>query len=264
MLRRKKNLIRSLPKVSVLVPAFNEEKYIVQALEALLQQDYPCFEIIVTDNASTDKTAVFVQQFIDSQITHKVSMRLVYENRKGTNFARECARQYATGSIIAQLDADCLPNKKWLYKGVMALCETKKGKVAVTGPYDYFDGNTVMRMFSLLSQKLFYPLLNSLVQVSGKAAILIGGNAFIRAEILERAGGYNTALTFYGDDVDLGKKLSAYGRVDYIASLVQRSSSRRYKANGFWKVNKKYQACFWNLIRNKSHLLPMVETSHPR
>jgi glycosyltransferase involved in cell wall biosynthesis len=263
MLVRKKKHIHSLPKVSVLVPAFNEEKYILQALQALLKQDYPCFEIIVADNASTDGTALLVQQYIES-LENKTAIRLVYENRKGTNFARECARQYATGSIIAQLDADCLPDKKWLYKGVTALCENKKARVAVTGPYDYFDGNTCMRFFSLLSQKMFYPFLNSLIQLSGKAAILIGGNAFIRAEVLARAGGYNTALTFYGDDIDLGKKLSDYGRVDYIASLVQRSSSRRYKANGFWLVNKKYQASFWNLIRNKSHLLPMIETSHPR
>lgn len=264
MIRSKHTQLRTLPKVSVLIPAFNEEKYIQRTLNALMVQDYPDFEVIIANNASTDLTAVIIQEFIDTHAGYGISFRLVHENRQGTNFARECARMNATGSIIAQLDADCVPASNWLRKGVSLLCANNKGRVAVTGPYDYFDGSKWMRFSTLLSQKLVYPLVNTFVQAAGKAAILIGGNAFIRAEVLERAGGYNTALTFYGDDVDLGKKLSKYGRVDFMASLVQRSSSRRYKANGFWEVNKKYQSCFWNLVKNREHLLHTIENSHPR
>jgi glycosyltransferase involved in cell wall biosynthesis len=260
----KHSRLHTLPKVSVLIPAFNEEKYILRTLHALMIQDYPEFEVIIANNASTDLTAVIVQEFIDTHNAYGIHFRLVHENRQGTNFARECARLHTTGSIIAQLDADCLPASNWLRKGVFLLCANKKERVAVTGPYDYFDGSKWMRFSALFSQKLVYPLINTFVQATGKAAILIGGNAFIRAEVLARAGGYNTALTFYGDDVDLGKKLARYGRVDFVASLVQRSSSRRYKANGFWEVNKKYQACFWNLVRNREHLLQTIENSHPR
>ena len=46
----------SVPKVSVLIPAY-EEKYILPSLDALLNQRYPNFEIIVADNASTDSTS---------------------------------------------------------------------------------------------------------------------------------------------------------------------------------------------------------------
>jgi len=264
-MQAKKNIMKphAYPKVSVLIPAFNEENYILHTLHALVNQDYPFFEIIIADNASTDRTSMLIQQFIDNQPVTGVAITLVYENRKGTNFARECARQVATGSIIAQSDADCLPPVNWLRKGVSALCNNRK-RAAVTGPYDYFDGDNRMRNFSLLSQRLFYPLINALVQLAGRAAILIGGNAFIRAEILEKAGGYNTALTFYGDDVDMGKRLSKYGHVAYIPSLIQLSSSRRYKADGFWKVNKRYQTFFWNMVWGKKHLLPTLETHHPR
>ena len=264
MLYTKKNRAISLPKVSILIPAFNEEKYILQTLDALVCQDYPSFEIIITDNASSDQTNMLVKTFIQNHPQIHIPISLVYESRRGTNFARESARQLAAGSIIVQLDADCLPAKNWLRKGVTALCYGNSKRVAVTGPYDYFDGDKWMRYFSLLSQKITYPLINSIVQLTGRAAILIGGNAFIRADVLEKAGGYNTSLTFYGDDIDLGKKLTAYGRVDYISSLVQQSSSRRYKANGFWEVNKKYQSCFWDLVWNRNHLLQTMENSHPR
>lgn len=253
----------SLPKVSVLIPAFNEENYILQTLDAVVKQTYPNFEVIIADNASTDRTSLLVQQFIETHKNNGITVKLAYESRKGTNFARECARKIATGSIIAQLDADCLPDADWIKKGVTALCKTGK-KVAVTGPYDYFDGDKWMRSSSLLSQRILYPVVNMMVQLTGRAAILIGGNAFMRAEVLERAGGYNTDLTFYGDDVDMGKRLSHYGYVGYIPSLKMLSSSRRYKANGFWEVNKKYQACFWNLVWRKENLLQTAETSHPR
>ena len=259
-----RNRFLKFPVVSVLIPAFNEEKYILQTLNALIVQDYPHFEIIIANNASTDLTAIIVQEFINRHSTAGRHIHLVHENRQGTNFARECARLKASGSVIAQLDADCIPPSNWLSKGISLLCMNNKKRVAVTGPYDYFDGNKWMRFSTLFSQMAVYPLINSLVQVTGKAAILIGGNTFIRSDVLSHAGGYNTTLTFYGDDVDMGKKLAKYGPVDFMPSLIQRSSSRRYKANGFWEVNKKYQSCFWKLVWNKDHLLQTIENSHPR
>ncbi len=264
MLQAKKKQVYTFPRVSILVPAFNEEKYILRTLKALVNQDYPSFEIIIADNASNDHTVLCVQDFINSRPKSSITITLVHEDRRGTNFARECARQTATGSVIAQLDADCIPSKNWLKTGVQQLCHNNKRRVAVTGPYDYFDGAKCMRVSSLAFQKIFYPLINNIVQLTGRAAVLIGGNAFIRADVLNMAGGYNVSLTFYGDDVDLGKKLTAYGRVDYIPSLIQRSSARRYKANGFWQVNKKYQTFFWDLVWKRDHLLQTIESSHPR
>lgn len=251
--------------VSVLVPAFNEEKYIGKTLMALLSQDYPQFEIIVINNASTDRTALIVEQMMEehTSIHSGISIRLFNETRKGTNFARECGRLQAKGSIIAQVDADCQPCPNWLRKGVNALYHHKR-HVAVTGPYDYFDSDPLTRYFALLSQRFTYPMVNNMVQLSRKGAILIGGNAIMYAEALATAGGYNTSLTFYGDDVDLGKRLASLGHVAYIPSLIQCSSSRRYKAKGFWNVNKQYQQCFWDMIKGKDLCLGTAETSHPR
>jgi glycosyltransferase involved in cell wall biosynthesis len=252
----------SVPKVSVLIPAYNEEKYILTTLNALLNQRYPNMEIIVADNASTDRTSFLVKKFIQD-LREAIPIILVHQPKQGTNYARECARQSATGDIIAQIDADCIPPPNWISQGVSALCNNKKA-VAVTGPYDYFDASFFVRTSTLISQKIIYPLVNSLVQFTGHAAILIGGNAFIHAHILERAGGYNTAFTFYGDDAELGKRLSMFGFVSYLPKLTLPSSSRRYKADGFWKVNKKYQSSFWKLVMNQDSLQQTIETRHPR
>lgn len=251
-----------LPRVSVIIPAFNEEKYICKALTALLQQDYPSIEIIVADNASTDNTASLVKTFIAQHATAAIPVKIVYEANQGTNHARECARKHATGSVIAQLDADCIPPRNWVSKGLRYLIRGKR--VAVTGPYDYFDGSRLMRYASLFTQCFTYPMTNELVQAAHRGAILIGGNAFIRAGALRMAGGYNTRLTFYGDDVDLGARLSQLGHVLYAPQLIMPTSSRRYNALGFWQVNKKYQDCFWNLVRRRDGLTQTLEVNHPR
>ncbi len=252
----------ALPKVSVLIPAYNEEKYICHVLTALLGQDYPHIEIIVANNASTDRTAALVEAFIAEHANVPIPIQLVHEFNQGTNHARECAFKHATGSIIAQIDADCIPAPNWISKGLRYLIRSRR--VAITGPYDYYDGNFFMRYATMITQCLTYPMTNELVQATQRGAILIGGNAFIRAGALRMAGGYNTNLTFYGDDVDLGARLSQLGHVLYAPQLVMRTSSRRYHAMGFWQVNKKYQDCFWKLVFRQDHLKETVEMNHPR
>lgn len=249
------------PKVSVLIPAYNEEKYIGTAIQYIMNQDYPNFEVIVINNASTDNTASVVQQFKDSNPKHPIN--LVYEGRKGTQFAREAGRMQALGEIIAMMDADCLPSKTWLTKGVQLLDYTKN--VAVTGPYDYYDSSLRIRFFTLISQICFFKPMNFLVQMAKRGAIIIGGNAFIRSEVLKKCGGYNTDLSFYGDDVDIALKASAFGKVVYSNRLIMKTSSRRFKAMGFLEVQKKYNRYFFRSVFNQStNSHDSIEIVHPR
>ncbi len=248
-------------KVSVIIPAYNEEHYIINCLEAIAKQDYTDYEVLIVNNASTDSTAEVIEQFITSN--NLKNFLLLHENRKGTNQARECARLAATGTIIAQLDADCIPSPNWISKGVRAL--QPKHVVAVTGAYYYFDSSFIARTASYLSQVISYPVINTIVQKFDRGAILIGGNAFVYANMLDIAGGYNTNLTFYGDDVDVANRLAKYGWVDYSPTLTMNSSYRRFNALGFWKVNKKYQDFFWNIIFRKDiNLSNTIELVHPR
>src|ERR1035437_3541114 len=176
-------------KVSVLIPVFNEEKYILRTLQAILCQDYPNYEVIIVNNGSTDRTSEIISEFLNTLIPANKSIIFTFEGRKGTNYARECARKLATGSIIAQLDADCVPDKDWISIGARHLKYNKI--VAVTGPYYYYDGPFFMRTIALLSQSFSYPFINTLVQLAKRGGIIIGGNAFIKADILTLTGGYN-------------------------------------------------------------------------
>jgi cellulose synthase/poly-beta-1,6-N-acetylglucosamine synthase-like glycosyltransferase len=174
---------------------------------------------------------------------------VVYEMRKGTQWARECGRKVATGEIIANLDADCLPTPDWLERGIKHFINKKV--VAVGGPYDYYDGRWTFRIFSLLFQKYIYSLFNFLMQKLDKGAVLIGGNVLLRAETLSKIGGYNTDITFYGDDTDTAKRMSKEGLVVFDTKLIVKTSARRLKSQGSFKISIIYIYHFFKVILSR-------------
>lgn len=87
--------------VSVIIPAYNAEKYIGDAIESVLRQTYPHFEVIVVDDASQDNTAGVVESFSDKRV------RLIRrQTNQGPGAARNTALEAAKGRWMAVLDAD--------------------------------------------------------------------------------------------------------------------------------------------------------------
>jgi glycosyltransferase involved in cell wall biosynthesis len=226
-------------RISIVIPAHNEEASLPDSIRAALAQDYPDFEVIVVNNASTDRTAEVAGQF---------PVKLVHEPRKGLLWARECGRQNATGELIANMDADCLPSPTWLRTGAGFFRDARVA--AATGPYDYHDGGALFRRGSLFIQKTAYWLVSRLFQCPGLrfGAILIGGNNFIRAAALRKTGGYNTAILFYGEDTDTAKRMAACGRVIFSNRLVMKTSARRFRAEGVARLEARYIAYFFQTI----------------
>ncbi len=227
-------------KASIVIPAYNEEKVISPTLRAILAQDYPDFEVIVVNNASKDRTHEVAASF--------PGVKVVDESRKGLLWARERGRIEATGDIIVNIDADCLPEKNWLSHGIAFFDNPKI--VGVTGPYDYFDGGWVFRNVSFLFQSNIYWVVSRIVQLPfiKQGAILIGGNNFIRKEALEKAGGYNTALTFYGEDTDTAKRVAKSGYVLFSRSVVMKTSARRFIEEGKVNITLKYLYHFFRVL----------------
>lgn len=91
------------PKVSIMIPAYNQQQYIGQAIESALNQDYPNLEIIVSDDCSSDSTPAVIQLYASDPRIH------CFRNEKnigmGTN-QMKLLSEYATGEWVVMLDGD--------------------------------------------------------------------------------------------------------------------------------------------------------------
>jgi glycosyltransferase involved in cell wall biosynthesis len=94
------------PLVSVIIPVYNGERYLVEAVESVQQQGYQPLEIIIVDDGSTDSTASIATSF-------QGDVRYVHQPNGGPAAARNRGLKLARGDVIAFLDADDLwaPNK---------------------------------------------------------------------------------------------------------------------------------------------------------
>lgn len=96
------------PTISVILPAYNCDRFIRAAVESVLQQTYPDFELLVIDDGSTDQTAAVVSQLADQRvrlIRNEKNLGLVNTLNKGIGLAK--------GQYIARMDGDdlCMPDR---------------------------------------------------------------------------------------------------------------------------------------------------------
>ena len=227
------------PKVSVVIPAYNEEKYIEKTLQAVLAQDYPNFEVIVVDNGSTDRTSDVVRKF-DNVI-------LLSCNEIGALKARITGYKHASGEIIAAIDADCLPEVNWMKKALKHLINKKN--VAVSGPYDFYEIPHTNK-FAMFMQIHLWGVVNFFANILKLGGVLVGGNSVFRKEAVVASNyfGDSRHIEFYGDDTFMAKKLRKYGRTVYDTDLIMRTSARRYYAIGFGTTNFIYIINFFSVL----------------
>lgn len=90
-----------MPKISVIMSAYNSEKYIAEAIDSVLNQTYSNFELIITDDASSDKTAGIISEFADPRIK-----MVKNEKNRGLTANLNSMIAIATGDYIARIDSD--------------------------------------------------------------------------------------------------------------------------------------------------------------
>lgn len=102
-----KNILEKFPLISVIIPAYNEQSYIQKTVKSAKRQSYPNKEIIVINNASTDRTNENISPY-----THYV----VFSKEKGVSKAKNHGAKLAHGNLLVFLDADCVMRKDLLDK----------------------------------------------------------------------------------------------------------------------------------------------------
>jgi glycosyltransferase involved in cell wall biosynthesis len=219
--------------VSVIVPAYNEEKYIERCLESVLAQDQsPEFEVIVVDNGSSDKTGLIVRMRFPQ-------VKLISEPKKGVVFARNRGAKEAQGEILFFVDADVVLPRRHI-KNVMNKFKDDQKLVALSGPYA-FEGNFYLKFITLFSYLfLALPAEYLINRLLGLAASGIAGNLAVRKEAFEKIGGFNEEIAFYGDDTDFFMRARRLGRTRFFFDLIVGTSGRRLQGEGVIKSLFRY------------------------
>ena len=177
-----------LPYVSIVIPVFNEERYLSLCLTSLMSLSYPKdrHEILLVDNGSTDRTLEIARGFGEVAIHVKENVKV--------GAVRNYGVQKATGTVIVFLDSDCVVNPEWLIDGVRKL---------TANPGSVLGGRYLLRENPSWLEK--YWILTAPGRTITQASLL-GGCIFITKEIFQNIGGFDERLNA-GEDSDLTVRL---------------------------------------------------------
>jgi glycosyltransferase involved in cell wall biosynthesis len=211
-------------KISFVTPARNEEAYIEATLRAILAQpSHLVKEIIVVDNASTDRTAA-VAAAADPRI------RVIHQPLPGVAPTKAAGLAVAKGDIVACIDADTIIPPHWAARVVEAFSRQPQ-LAAVSGPY-IFDLDPGGQLLNALFEVVGFVPIHALVNWLGFMAVANGGNVAIRREALVELGDYAEVVRFHGEDAYLIHQIRRFGPVRFSPRFSVQSSDRRIRANG--------------------------------
>jgi glycosyltransferase involved in cell wall biosynthesis len=222
--------------LSCIIPAHNEEALIGGCIDSVIENSNGrLLELIVVDNASTDRTAEIARQ--------RSGVRVVREDRKGLCYARERGRLEANGDFLAFIDADSRMPRGWI-EFVEQQFQRDKPIVCLSGPPIYFDTDSKRRF-----------VLHSAWWAAAPAAYLVvgymvyGAHFVVKRRALEAIGGFNCNIDFFGEDTDVARRLRAVGPVVFSMKFRIWTSARRFHAQGLVRTSVTYAANFlWPVL----------------
>lgn len=214
-------------KISVVIPTYNEERYIVRCLKSLVNQTLHRdeFEIVVVDGGSADRTVELAEEYADLVIQQK---------SKGVGGARNDGVEVSSGEIIATTDADIILPEDWLAR----ICADFKSKrvVAVYGP--------IIPIEDIFKYRFLIGLFNKVAHLLARTKVFyatLGSNTAFRRRIFLQIGGYSDMAA--GDDYEIAMRLKHLGRIFYDSDLYVLFSMRRMEKFGvtralyIWAIN---------------------------
>lgn len=113
--------------VSVIIPAYNAEKYLAECLDSICAQTYQNLEIIVVDDGSKDSTAAILKEYEAKD----ARIRGFYSQNHGVSFSRNFGIEYSTGDYVAFVDADDIVAPDFIAQMVDDLEKTNADMAAV-------------------------------------------------------------------------------------------------------------------------------------
>lgn len=207
-------------KVSVIIPSFNEEKYIPYTLFHILQQKP--YEVIVADSYSTDKT---------KKIAEKMGAKVISCPKSTPAAGRNAGAGHAKGDIFLFLDADTIAYYNLL--DVMKKDFKKKNVIGWTTNFYAFSSKWIEHELYYLTSK-YYHFVNHSVKFPQAPGIVLA----VRKDVFKKINGFNEKMKV-NEDIDFAKRTRRYGRFIFSDETCVFTSTRRMQKWGVKKMLEK-------------------------
>ena len=195
-----------MPKVSVIIPAYNSAGTVGRSVESALAQNFPDFEVVVVDDGSTDATLGVLEEF-------RGRIRVVTQPNRGLAGARNAGAREAAGDYFAFLDADDTWAADKLAKAVDALAGDPDAVLAFSDATCVDETGAVMRSFM---RKEFARAPSMEDMMAGRFQIL-PSSAVVRRDAFERVGGFREEFRGVGfEDVFFWILVREHGPFVYV------------------------------------------------
>ena len=202
-------------RVSIVIPAYNEERHLKASLQAIANQSQQAFEVLVVNNASTDNTEAIARQFPFVTVLH--------EQQKGIVYARNCGFNLAKGDIIARIDADTILPPNWIEQVQQFYALPQHARWVLTGG---------CRFYNLLTGSLTGHGYNFFVHRTNRLLLGYylpwGSNMALPRQVWQAVADKTCLRTDVHEDLDLGLHLHQAGyKVCYLPRLRVEAVARR-------------------------------------
>lgn len=185
--------VQTEPLVSILIPAYNAEKWITDTIRSALAQTWNPKEIIVVNDGSADRTLEFARQF------EQESVLVISQEHQGASAARNNAFKNCRGDYIQWLDADDLLAPAKIAKQMEVVCECADNRMLFSAPWGQFFYRPERAKFtpSALWCDLSRP--EFLIRKMGQNVFMQTSTWLVSRELTEAAGPWNTSISLDDD-----------------------------------------------------------------
>jgi poly-beta-1,6-N-acetyl-D-glucosamine synthase len=222
--RQTRPKMNPLPKVSVLIPAWNEEVGIIKTIQSVLDTQYQHLEVIVINDGSTDSTHQLVSEFGEAfgerqaagDIPGLTSFKYLHLTNGGKAKALNCGLRQASGELVITVDADSVMDADAINQMITHFSDARVGAVA---------GNVIVgnrkKPIELMQQlEYLFGFFFKRADSNFNSVYVIGGAAAAyRKSVLEQLGGFDE--TIITEDVEMSIRILAHGyKTRYAANAV--------------------------------------------
>lgn len=198
-----------MPVISVIMSVYNGEKYLREAINSVLSQDFSDFEFIIIDDGSTDKSLEIIRSFSDKRI------RIITRENRGLIFSLNEAISLAQGKYLVRMDADdiCLPNRFSIQ-----LKAFDDSKIALVGSWATKINNSGEEIGLMSYPPLEY---KKIKRFFIKHNPFIHSSVIIKKEVFDKVGVYNSKFK-HAEDYELWSRiLSKFEAINISQPLIK-------------------------------------------